>query len=532
MFLLILKMLGAVALLIWGTHTVKSAMLSTFGDKLRKWMAKHLKNRIYGYFSGCLTAMMLQSSTATALLVSGLQSEGVVTTAIALASVLGADLGSAVMVRVLSLDLSAVSPLLMAVGVGLKLSRPGTKKGEFGMILLGLGFIMTALSLILATTAPIKSSHEVVDFFAWIADSPLYSLGGGLLLALVCFSSLAVVVIVAGLVASGVLTIEAGLWFAVGADFGSAFLALITTAAATPLARRGPTGNFFFRLSGVLFYSIVLATSDWGPRFFGQFDVGVIWFHIVFNLTIGLAGLVFITPMSRFLQSLLPARESSSEVRLFNSDHLLDPDHSLKLSRKELVKSIHMLHGFWASIPALLTTTPTNEEIDKLRRVTSLVERRSRSISQFLAVIMNKGLTYEQLLEWQRQKNNNAGLRFTINSTNSILDAIEAKREHPDLQFSFEGAQELLTQQQRILKNLELVVKLFETSDTEERHRLRLELRAEKKAMEREEFQFIEHHMNRISSDQKKSVKTHALHMELLALFLRFNSLICVCDER
>ncbi|EJW94472.1 sodium-dependent inorganic phosphate (Pi) transporter, partial [gut metagenome] len=203
--LLLIKMIGAVSLLIWGTHTVKSAMLSTFGDHLRGWMAKHLQNRSYGYLSGCLTAMMLQSSTATALLVSGLQSEGVVSTAIALACVLGADLGSAVMVRVLSLDLSAVSPILMAVGIALKLCRPGTKKGDFGMILLGLGFIMTALSMILSTTAPIKSSQAVVDFFAWIADEPFYSLGGGLLLALVCFSSLAVVVIVAGLVASGVL---------------------------------------------------------------------------------------------------------------------------------------------------------------------------------------------------------------------------------------------------------------------------------------------------------------------------------------
>lgn len=533
MLLLLIKMIGAVSLLIWGTHTVKTAMLNTFGDKLRSLMAQHLRNRLYGYLSGCLTAMMLQSSTATALLVSGLQSEGVVSTAIALSCVLGADLGSAVMVRVLSLDLSAVSPVLMAVGIALKLSRPGTKKGDFGMILLGLGFIMTALSMILSTTAPIKSSQAVVDFFAWIADSPLYSLGGGLLLALLCFSSLAVVVIVAGLVAGGVLTIDAGLWFAVGADFGSAFLALITTAAASPVARRGPIGNFVFRLFGVLFFSVLLATTNWGPQFFGRFDAGVIWFHITFNLTIGLTGLFFIGPMSGFLHRLLPASDSTSDViLLLKADHLLDPNHSLTLSRRELVKSIQMLHTFWTSIPGLLTSTPTDDDIDHLRRLTEQVNRRSHAISQFLSAIMNKGLNYEQLVEWQRQKNNNAGLRLTINSTNSILTALETKRDRADLQFSLEGSQELLTQQQRILNNLELVITLFETSDFEERRRLREQLRMEKKAMEREEFEFVEHHMNRLTGEEVKSVKTHALHMELLTLFLRFNSLICICDEQ
>ena len=237
--------------------------------------------------------------------------------------------------------------------------------------------------------------------------------------------------------------------------------------------------------------------------------------------------------MSGFLHRLLPASDSTSDViLLLKADHLLDPNHSLTLSRRELVKSIQMLHTFWTSIPDLLTSTPTDDDIDRLRRLTEQVNRRSHAISQFLSAIMNKGLNYEQLVEWQRQKNNNAGLRLTINSTNSILTALETKRDRADLQFSLEGSQELLTQQQRILKNLELVITLFETTDFEERRRLREQLRMEKKAMEREEFEFVEHHMNRLTGEEVKSVKTHALHMELQTLFLRFNSLICICDEQ
>lgn len=531
--LTVVQMIGAVALLIWGTHTVKTAMLNTFGESLRKTLAKVLKSKPAGALAGCAIAMLLQSSTAAALLVSGLQSEGVVTTSIALTSVLGANLGSALMVRVMTLDISALAPLFLLAGVALKLRRPGTKKGEFGRILLGLGFILLALTTILETTAPIKSSPGVVEFFAWVSDSSVAAMAGGTLLALVCFSSLAVVVITAGLVASGALTFDAGLWFAVGADFGSAFLALLTTAAASPVAKRGPVGNFFFRTAGVTAFCLILAFTDWGEKLFVPMGAdGVIWFHITFNIITGFVGLFFIDPMADLIKKLLPTPEASPEARLFKLDNLLDPDHSLSLSRKELVKSVHMLHGFWTTMPALLTGTPTEEDLARLSRIAGLLERRSRQISQFLSVVMTRELTYDQLLEWQRQKNNNAGLRFTGRAMTSIVEALETRRTHPDYVFSAAGREELMTEQRRILANLEIVQKLFETKDAEQRRELRLKLRAEKKAMEREEFEFIEHHMTRVMNEVGKSVKTHALHMELLTLFLRFNSLLCVCDER
>lgn len=531
--LILIQMIGAVALLIWGTHTVKNAMLTTFGDRLRRWMEMRLKSKPAGVLAGGALAMMLQSSTAAALLISGLQSEGVVTTSIALTSVLGANLGSALMVRVMTLDVSSLAPLFLITGVALKLRRPGTKKGEFGRILLGLGFILCALTTILETTAPIKSSPAVVDFFGWVSDVPPAAMAGGTLLAFVCFSSLAVVVITAGLVASGVLAFDAGLWFAVGADFGSAFLALITTAAASSVAKRGPVGNFIFRGAGTLVFTLLLALTDWGERLFAPMGAdGVIWFHITFNVITGVVGLFFIEPMARFIRKILPAPESTAEVKLFQLDNLLDPGHSLALSRKELVKSVHMLHGFWSDLPVLLSRAPSEEALAKLARVSSLLERRSRSISQFLSVVMTKELTYDQLLEWQRQKNNNAGLRFTGRTISGIVKALETRHKHPDFVFSAAGRQELLTEQRRILANLEIVQKLFETSDADRRRELRLRLRAEKKAMEREEFEFIERHLGRVSKELGKSVKTHALHMELLTLFLRFNSLLCVCDER
>ena len=107
---------GAVALLLWGTYMVKTAMLRTFGAALRTQLARFLTNRLSGFFCGAGLASLLQSSTASALLVAGLQSEGIVSTAMALSAVLGADLGCAVMTKVLTLNLSWSAPLLILTG--------------------------------------------------------------------------------------------------------------------------------------------------------------------------------------------------------------------------------------------------------------------------------------------------------------------------------------------------------------------------------------------------------------------------------
>ena len=255
----LLGLAGAVALLVWGAYMVKTGILRTFGDALRTQLAVHMKNRLLGFAAGFGLASLLQSSTASALLVAGLQSGGLVTTTIALSAVLGADLGSAVMVRVLTLDLSGAAPLLILAGPILFMRRPQERSGQFGRILLGLAFILTALSTIVGVTEPLRAGANgmsgadgslVAGVFALLAGSAPLSAVAGVALALLFFSSLAVVAAAAAFSSAGLLPAEAGLWLVLGANFGSALLALLSTAGGSRTARRAPLGNFLFRTIG------------------------------------------------------------------------------------------------------------------------------------------------------------------------------------------------------------------------------------------------------------------------------------------
>ncbi len=245
----VIQLLGGIALLLWGTYMVKTGMLRTFGLTLRDVLSRQLKNRFKGFFAGFCLSSLLQSSTAATLLVAGLQSEGVVTTAIGLSAIMGADLGSAFVARVLSFNLSAYAPFLIIVGAFLFFYKtPRKRTGQFGRVLIGLGFVMTALAQIIASTQPLRNSTEFFPVFQMFADMPLLAMLAGGLLALGCFSSLAAVVITQGLLTAGVLPAYTALWVVLGANIESTILAVITTLPVGYAGRRGPTVNGIYRL--------------------------------------------------------------------------------------------------------------------------------------------------------------------------------------------------------------------------------------------------------------------------------------------
>ena len=144
----LLNLLAAIALLVWGTHLVRKGILQVFGSKLRSVLGVGMKNRFTAMLSGFAVTALVQSSTATALIVSSFVGQGLVGLTPALAVMLGADIGTSVMAVLFSLDLSWLSPLFILVGVFLFVTRPDTTAGRVGRVLIGLGLMLLALRLV------------------------------------------------------------------------------------------------------------------------------------------------------------------------------------------------------------------------------------------------------------------------------------------------------------------------------------------------------------------------------------------------
>lgn len=530
MLAILINIIGSVALLIWGMFMIRTGMLRTFGDALRSWLAKYLTNRFCGFGAGFVVSTLLQSSTASALLVSGLQSKGLVTTATALSSVLGADLGSAFMVRVLSLDIRAAAPVLITVGAFLYLKFSRVRAGQFGRILVGLAFVMMALGGIVTVTEPLKNSAETAALFSFLSNSPVFATGLGVLLAFACYSSLAVVVITSTFVAGGVLPVSVALWVVLGANLGSAFLASITTIGGNAVARLAPTGNCVFRVAGFLIGAAALLLCPWIGNLFGnQGPDGVIYFHLGFNAVLGALGLLFIGPVSSFVEERLHVQKTQqdSEVRLLSAEALETPSNALRLTAQEIGTTVNLLIQYWMNILPLITTNPESGEILLLTDKQNLFDRRSHAVGKYLIALMQTTLTHTEAERWQILQNANSNALSISQTMTQIVRRIEKKKCRKNRFFSAEGQSELIKQHERVSHNLLLLSQYFGNESEVDRHRAYFVLGKERLSLTRDEFDLIERHMNRVAMRAPLSVETSALHIELLSLFHKLNMLIC-----
>lgn len=522
MLTLLIDLAGAVALLVWGTYMVKSGILRTFGDSLRTWLARHLKNRLLGFAAGFGLAALLQSSTASALLVAGLQAGGLVTTAVGLAAVLGADVGSAVMVRVLTLDLSALPPVLILAGTVLFVRRPKERSGQFGRILLGLAFILIALELIVGVTGPLREGGGLEPALALLVSHPVLGAPAGVLLALGFFSSLAVVATAAAFSSAGLLPAEAGLWLVLGANLGSALLAVLSTAGGSRTARRAPLGNCLFRTAGFLAGAVVLSAGTVTVGRLTQLPGGLVTFHIAFNFAVGLLGLLLLEPAARMIDRLLPAAPvpSDDEVNLFAPENLLSTDSSLRLARNEVLRSTEILDRHWQDLSGLVVTNPPDGELLVLERRRRLLERRSRAISLFLAATAELGLTAETAREWNRLNLLSEELALAAEVTRRLQKSLVEGKCRDNRFFTHSGALELedmFHDVGRIITGLSTLIRHPPAGDPDSQ-RLRTELLSRERNDERNAVERVLLHMQRVSSGQTEAVETSALHVELLGL--------------
>src|SRR5438045_2989854 len=165
----LLNLLAAVALLVWGTQLVRAGILRVFGANLRNVLAHSLANRWAALIAGLGVTALVQSSTATALIVSSFVGQGIVALPVALAVMLGADVGTSLMTVVFSFDLSWLSPLFIFIGVVLFISRQSTAVGRTGRILIGLGLMLLALRLVSQSTEVMTQSPVVKGLLASIS---------------------------------------------------------------------------------------------------------------------------------------------------------------------------------------------------------------------------------------------------------------------------------------------------------------------------------------------------------------------------
>jgi phosphate:Na+ symporter len=522
----LLNLLAAIALLVWGTHIVRSGVLRVYGTSLRQVLRRSVGNRGTSFVAGVGVTGLLQSSTATALLTSSFVSQGMITTSAALAVMLGADVGTALMVQLFSLNLAWLAPLLIVSGVVVYLSKKNERAGQIGKIVLGLGVMILALQMVTAATAPLTQAAGVRVLFAQLSGDLLLDVLIGALLVVVSYSSLAVVLLVAALSATHVVPIEVALPIVLGANLGGGLLALLTTWKADAIARRVPLGNFLFKAAGVA--AAVLALPLVTPYLAKLQDDPqqlVVQFHLLFNIVLAIVFIQFTERFASITERWLPAPRSTDmlgQPKYLDPVALDTPALALGNAAREAIRLADTVHEV---LTGLLTVLKTNDLllVEALRRKDDEIDRIYSAIKRYLAQVSREALDANEARRWTEI------IQFTINLEHIgdiverlLLDIAQRKIQHK-LSFSGAGMSEISDLHARLTSNLQLAVAVFLNGDLKSAQ----QLIAEKVTFRELELSYADRHLHRLFENTQQSVETSSLHLDLLADFKRINSLIC-----
>jgi phosphate:Na+ symporter len=306
----LLSLAGAVALLLWGLHMVQSGIQRAFGPDLRRGLGQAFGNRFKAFAAGLGVTAILQSSTATGLMVAGFAAGGLVDLISALAVMLGANVGTTLIVQLLSFNLAPVSPLLLVLGVMMFRQGNASRTRDLGRVAIGLGLMFLALSQLLSIVAPYEDVPSLRMLLGAVATQPLIALLFGALAAWAAHSSVAIVLLVMSFATNGVIPLDTGLALVLGANIGSALNPVLEAPRGADRAgARVAVGNLFNRLIGA---AIFLPLIDWiGPellRFEPNLGRAVADFHSAFNVATALIFLPLLRPIANLLRYCLPGR--------------------------------------------------------------------------------------------------------------------------------------------------------------------------------------------------------------------------------
>ncbi len=524
--LTLLNLLSAVALLIWGTHIVRTGILRVYGSNLRRVLSQNMSKRPLAFIAGIVVTAMVQSSNATAMLVTSFVGQGLMTLTPALAIMLGADVGTALMARVLTFDLSWLSPLLIFLGVIFFLSRKQTRAGQLGRVGIGLGLIILALQLIVEAAAPITQAQGVKVLFASLTGDILLDALVGALFALISYSSLAAVLLTATLAGAELISLPVAIGLVIGANIGSGLLAFLSTSMQNAAGRQVALGSLLYKLIGlVLIIPVLDPLVHWMDTLSFSAQELVIGFHLIYNSLRCLIMLPTVTPMGRLCSRLLPERAETNgraKPRHLDPAALGTPSLALANAVRETLRVGDLIDNMLDAMQGVLLGTHT-AMTQQVRGLAEDVEALNNAIKLYLAQMPREDLSDQDSKRWAEIIELAINLKLASDLIERMLRKVQQQKTSQRREFSDVGLEELTGLHSQLLANLRLGLSVFLSADPESARQL---LR-EKRRFRAQERRLAHAHVSRLQRKVLQSIETSALHLELIADMKRLNSLFC-----
>jgi phosphate:Na+ symporter len=525
--IVVLDLMGGVALLLWGLHMVHSGILRAFGAELRQLLSKALGNRFAAFAAGLGLTALLQSSTATGLMTASFAAAGLVGLVPALAIMLGANVGTTLIVQILAFNVTAVAPVLFIIGLVAFRSGARTRVKDLGRVAIGLGLMLLSLHILLDILAPAENAPGVRALLNAITGDPVLCIVLAGALTWAAHSSVAIVLLIMSLASAHFVTPAAALALVLGANLGSAVNPVLEGGRRGDAASyRLPVGNLLNRLVGVVLVAPFLHPIAEGLVAL-QPDMAKMTaaFHVAFNVGLALVFIGLLDPLAWLLLKVLPARARKTDPRApryLEEGALETPSLALADAARE---TLHMADVVEMMLRQVMTALMTNDRAlaGEVSRMDNIVDRLDEAIKLYVTKLTRGSLDERE----GRRAMEIISFAINLEHIGDIIDKnlseLAARKIKRKLQFSPQGADELAAFHKRILDNLRVAIGVFMSGDVGEARKLILE----KTQLRNAELAAAERHLERLREGQPETLETTSLHLAVLRDLKRINSHIC-----
>lgn len=527
--LVLLHLGGAVALLLWATRIVRTGVERAYGSVLRDYARDVLKNPVLAALCGIVLAVLFQSATAVGLIVSGFAGQSLISVTSGVIALFGADLGSAVAVRLLSFDLSHLSPAFLLLGAFIFFAASDRVWQQSGRILVGIGLLLLSLRLIGEASEPLRQS----SLAPVIIDHLRGDYSTAFLLAAICawlfHSSVAAILLVASFAAKDIVPAEVGIVMMLGANFGGALIAAGLTRAGPADQRAVIIGNVLWRGFAAVVATILFSLAEPNLSVLARSpSLQIVHAHIVFNCILLILGMAFAPLIVRLARRLAASQalegtdtsQADKTIALDNKD-LDNPALAIANATREVLRLCELVEAMFSGVMQLFRKQQKGD-LEALALSDDRIDHRHNAIKLYLARATTRKLSETEAMRCQELLGACVKLEQVGDIiARNVLVHIQKKRDR-NLEFTKEGWQELAAMHSTVLANARLAFNVIVSRDPD----IASQLVMEKDKLREVEKRASLSHFERLRDGSPLSIETSSIHLDTIRDFKEINALL------
>ena len=395
---ILLGLLGGLALFLYGMQMMSAGLEAAAGNRMKGILERLTSNRFLGILVGAGITAVIQSSSATTVMVVGFVNSGMMTLKQAVWIIMGANIGTTITGQLIALDVGAVAPLFAFVGVAMVVFLKKPQIHHYGNILAGLGVLFIGMEMMGSAMEPLREWPAFVNLVSTFSNPVVGILAGAAFTALIQSSSASVGILQA-LALSGVIGLDSAVYVLFGQNIGTCITALLSAIGASKNAKRTAMVHLLFNIIGTLFFLVVLYAGNALFHFPFWGDVmnrgSIANLHLGFNVACTLLLLPFNRVLVKIVETLVPGDTGTIDINPLDERFLSSPAVALEHARAAVINMGTMARDNYRLAVELLSDYD-DKKLERLHETESAIDKLENMLDSYLVKLTDRALTQSE----------------------------------------------------------------------------------------------------------------------------------------